>query len=492
MSVIDVFGMCIKNLVKRKLRTLLTLLGVMIGTGSIILMISLGLATDAQFAQMIEDRNLDMTVIGVWQQGGWHWTPELGNHQVDAGPEITDAVVDRILRIPAVSMATPIIQGRLVLRSGPYAMESWNVTGIRPEAMAHMGYNVEYGRLLQEGDEFAAVFSSRTERHFFDMGGDQWWAYRVWGDGDRDAVYVDVMNDPIRMYYDINSLFRGRFMGEDDEFGIGLEEAMTPVRSFDLEVVGVLEHVVDMWGWDGGNDTIIMDIETLQMFNQLQTAAERRAQEEGNWWGGTPVFSAIPDDVRDAYDSLMVRVHNMDDTSRIAETIRDMGFNVSFEGDWIEQQRQLQAGMETLLAAIAAISMLVAAMNIANTMITSVTERTREIGIMKVIGATVSDVRKLFLAEAISIGLLGGIFGITLALFGSYAMNNFDIEFLNNLNMGVPDWMRVGDERPAISLITPWLCALALAVAGGVGIVSGFYPAWRATRLSALAAIRGE
>jgi ABC-type antimicrobial peptide transport system permease subunit len=74
-------------------------------------------------------------------------------------------------------------------------------------------------------------------------------------------------------------------------------------------------------------------------------------------------------------------------------------------------------------------------------------------------------------------------------------MNNFDIAFFNDLNMGVPDWMLMygGAETVSnISLVTPWLCGLALAVACGVGLVSGFYPAWRATRLSALAAIRGD
>jgi len=487
--------MCVKNLVKRKLRTLLTLLGIMIGTSSIILMISLGAATDAQFAQMIEERNLDMTVINVWQRGGWEWDPNEGMREVDSGPELTDAIADRIGRIRGVNVSTPIMRGEILLRSGPYAMTPWNVTGIRPEAMAQMGYNVEAGRLLQEGDEFAAVFSSNTEKYFFDTGGDQWWPYRVWGDGDRDAVYVDVFNDPIRLYYDTESLWRGaRFGGgDDDDFGLEIEEALAPIRSFDLEVVGILEHVDDMWGGMGGNDAIYMDIETLQTLNQLRMEANRRrAQDEGDWWTGISTFSAIPETVRESYDQLMVRVESMDDTRRVAEAIRDMGFGVNFEGDWIDQQRQSQQAIETLLSAIAAISLLVAAINIANTMITSVTERTREIGIMKVIGATISDVRKLFLTEAVVISLLGGLFGISLALFGSYAMNNFDIEFLSNLNMGVPEWLRVSDERPKISLITPGLCLFSLAVAGVIGIISGFYPAWRATRLNALAAIRGE
>jgi ABC-type antimicrobial peptide transport system permease subunit len=86
---------------------------------------------------------------------------------------------------------------------------------------------------------------------------------------------------------------------------------------------------------------------------------------------------------------------------------------------------------------------------------------------------------------------MGGILGVGLALGGSYAMNNFDIAFLANLNMGAPDWAMVG-EQADISIITPWLCGLALAIASGVGLASGYYPAWRATRLSALAAIRGD
>jgi ABC-type lipoprotein release transport system permease subunit len=471
MKISDVFVMCIKNLFKRKLRTLLTLSGVMIGTASIILMISLGEATDAQFAQMIEDRNLDMTMISVWQRGGWEWDPDEGMRQVEEGMEITDAVVDRVMRIPGVATATPMMRGEIVLRCGPYAMQAWNVVGIRPEAMPYLGYNLEYGRFIQAGGEFEAVFSSRTERHFFDMSGDEWWAYRVWGDGDADTIYVDVFNDAIRLYYDTDSLWRGRVfgMGDDDDFGMDLEEAFTPIRSFDLQVVGMLEHEIDMWGWDGGNDTIYMDIETLQQLAQFRAEAQRRQQQEGDWWG-TPTFSVIPEETRESYDNLTVRVQAMEDTHRVAELIRDMGFNVDFAGDWIDQQREVQRGMETLLFLIALVSMLVAAMNIANTMITSVTERTREIGIMKVIGATLSDIRKLFLAEAVLIGMLGGIFGIALALLGSYAMNNLDIEFLNNLNMGVPEWMRVGDERPPISLITPLLCFAALAVAAGVGI----------------------
>jgi len=125
-------------------------------------------------------------------------------------------------------------------------------------------------------------------------------------------------------------------------------------------------------------------------------------------------------------------------------------------------------------------------------MITSVTERTKEIGVMKVIGASIKDIRRMFLLEAVMIGIMGGIMGIGLSLTGSYVLNNFDVPFLEGL--GPPDMGMWGPEVPAgaVSLITPSLLLLALGVAAGVGLIAGYFPARRATKLSALAAIRAE
>jgi len=491
MRLSDVIGMCLRNLWKRKLRTFLTLLGVIIGTGSIIVMISLGLATDAQFAQMIEDAGLDMTAIDVFRPwGGEIWRPD---GTLEHTVELTDETANRISRIPGVLVATPMMQTEIILIHGQYAM--WGqVMGLRPEALELMGYETEFGRLLEPGDEnFAVVIGSRMERQFFStrpvggtlmFGSDRYWRERQ---GEEVETLVDIFNDPIRMYYDWSALWRGS--EDDDDFaGHEMDENFVPIRSVPFDIIGVLEHQ-DMGMWGGGsNATIYMNIEGVQQLMRMRYETERRNEAENEWL--IRMQRRAPDE---SFDRIFVRVDNMNNTRDVAEAIEAMGYGVSFQGDWIDQQRQQQAGIQTLLAAIAAVSLAVAAINIANTMITSVTERTREIGVMKVIGATLSDIRKLFLLEAAAIGLIGGLFGIALALGLSYAMNNFDIAFLQNMGMGVPEWMRQpGEVPPDISLITPWLCLLALGVAGTVGIVSGFYPAWRATRLSALAAIRGE
>ncbi|MCL2355761.1 MAG: ABC transporter permease [Defluviitaleaceae bacterium] len=490
MSIFDTVGMCLRNLYKRKLRTFLTLLGVIIGTGSIILMISLGLGTNAQFARMAEDMNLNMTEIEVAPQwGGTMWSPDGGMvemHQRD----LTDESVERFLRIPGVRTATPMMSSSIMFRSGPYTMIT-QVVGVRPDALALMGHNMEYGRLLTDDDaEFTFVFSTRSERGFFDASDRTVWnSPRQWDPSDDLPTLVDIFNDDIRIYYDASSFWNTRDWGHggNDDFGFDLDEGFVAARSFDINIVGVIAAPVVDLRW-GGGQTIYTDIETLQALVAMQSESERRAAEESEH---DPRFSAVIGGPRQTYQDVRVRTTSMDNTADIAEVIREMGYQVWFPGDWINNMRDSQRGMETLLFAIAAISLFVAAINIANTMITSVTERTREIGVMKVIGASIADIRKLFLLEAAVIGLLGGIFGVILALIISYVMNTFDIPFLADLGMGVPDWM-IGEERGAMSVIPWWLCLVALGVAIGVGLVSGFFPAFRATRLSALAAIRGD
>jgi len=463
-------------------------------------MMSLGMATQAQFDDLMESMGADMTVITVRSAQWGRPTPGGGWAQPDDFvPELDDAAIDAFDQLPGVLVASPVIQGSVFFRSGRYVMEAW-VMGVRPAALAQMGYTLQYGRFLEDGDEFGAVFGALAELDFYlptDSEMPRGW--NMWGlDLDNIEHFVDVFNDPILLSYDrrLAPWWTGGFMGsgmmddDDDDFGgVDVDEFFRPITTFDLDVVGVLARVDETQPWR--DRQIYMDIYVLQELDWLRREAQREDEQE--WWG---IFSPIPG-VREraTFDTAFVRVENVDHTHRIAEAINDMGFWAEFHGEWIDIQRRQQEGIRVLLIAIAAISLLVAAINIANTMITSVTERTKEIGVMKVIGAAIKDIRRMFLLEAVMIGILGGIFGIGVSLIGSYALNNFDIEFLDGLRP--PDMSGVMGEAPAVgdvvvSLITPSLLLLALGVAAGVGLVAGYFPARRATRLSALAAIRSD
>jgi len=494
MSVFDVFGLCVRSLVKRKLRTFLTLLGVIIGTSSIILMMSLGMATEAQFAEMMEGMDADLTVINIGP-ARWVQTPGGGWEMADFFPELDDFAIDSFLAIPGVSVASPIISGQVFMRSGRYGAQSWDVMGIRPEALAMMGHNLAYGRFLGASngmENIEAVFGGLAELNFYEPFSDHMRTWEMWSlDLDNIEHFVDVVNDPIQISYDSRlapPLWDPRqWGGQIDDDMDDIEDVFRPLTRFDLNVVGVLERTGRNW-----DDTrIYMSIDVLEELNWLRNEAQREQEQE--WFGWFSPIRGVRE--RTTYERAFVRVTNMNDTHRVAEAITEMGFETTYAGEMINNQRRQQQSIRTLLTAIAAISLLVATINIANTMITSVTERTREIGVMKVIGAAIKDIRRMFLLEAVMIGLLGGLFGIGVSLIGSYVLNNFDVPFLEGL--GPPDmsgwWgMPAVPENPTVSLITPSLLFLALGVAAGVGLIAGYFPARRATKLSALAAIRTD
>ena len=138
--------------------------------------------------------------------------------------------------------------------------------------------------------------------------------------------------------------------------------------------------------------------------------------------------------------------------------------------------------VQLVLGGIGSITLLVAAIGIINTMVMSIYERTREIAIMKVIGATFNDIRLMFLAEAGLIGLLGGIFGLIFSYTLSFIVNKFAVGIMGGM----------GAEGSAISVIPWWLAVFAIVFSILIGLLAGVYPANRAVKLSPIEAMRNN
>lgn len=137
----------------------------------------------------------------------------------------------------------------------------------------------------------------------------------------------------------------------------------------------------------------------------------------------------------------------------------------------------MQQILQLVLAGIGSVSLIVAAIGITNTMIMSIYERTKEIGVMKVIGCYLKDIRTMFLFEAGFIGFFGGVVGIIISYGASFALNKVALLMSNNENM-------------VLSVIPFWLALAAIVFSTMVGVVSGYFPARRAMKLSALDAIK--
>ena len=162
----------------------------------------------------------------------------------------------------------------------------------------------------------------------------------------------------------------------------------------------------------------------------------------------------------------------------VTQMITAMGYQAYNDAEWIESEQQTLNMIEAVLGGIGAVSLLVAAIGITNTMMMSIYERTKEIGIMKVLGCDMRNIGALFLLEAGCIGFFGGVVGLIL----SYSMSGVINYLVANSGMGVD----------TISYIPFWLAGMALLFAILVGMIAGFFPARRAMKLSPLAAIHNE
>mgnify|MGYP000523734055 CR=1 FL=1 len=160
-----------------------------------------------------------------------------------------------------------------------------------------------------------------------------------------------------------------------------------------------------------------------------------------------------------------------------------------------EEMQQQVIKSQMIFGGIAAVSLFVAAINIINTMTMAIYERTREIGVMKVLGCELGSIRTMFLLESSTIGFIGGLIGVAFSLLASFVLNNLSTILaafgqgggldLSGL-MGGGYYYMDGGGSAAISIIPPWLMLAALVFATLVGLVAGILPANKAVRISAL------
>ena len=206
---------------------------------------------------------------------------------------------------------------------------------------------------------------------------------------------------------------------------------------------------------------------------------------KGKAWPGQPKTKSGKAVGEVIYDSIIVGSTDLEYTKEVMEQIREMGFQVDSNIEFIDSMRKQSANQQMVLGGIGGISLFVAAIGIANTMMMSVYERTKEIGIFKVLGCSLKNIRNIFLAEACLIGLIGGILGIGLSFIVSSILNNASGQGLEALGI-----YGVGAEGSPLSIIPLWLVAGAIGFATIIGMLAGVMPARRAMKLSALEALR--
>lgn len=223
--------------------------------------------------------------------------------------------------------------------------------------------------------------------------------------------------------------------------------------------------------------TQIVGIQNGFATRAIDIGIEERAAMKG-WWFDDPDFL-----VRDGYDAITVRAENIAAVPAVTEAIEAENLEVQSLGTILDVANQVLGLIQALLGSVGGLALLVAALGVANTMMMAIYERTREIGVLKALGASTGEIRRLFTVEAGMIGLIGGVFGL---IFGTLLGKLIDwIGHRYLINEGITG---VGP----LSVVPWWLALGAVAFAAVIGILAGLYPAARAARLDPVTALRHE
>jgi ABC-type antimicrobial peptide transport system permease subunit len=322
---------------------------------------------------------------------------------------------------------------------------STEFVGIDTEVLEKFNYEVKEGRMLTPNDKYGVLFGSSIPSWFYNP-----------NKNDYSSEPVDVVDEKI-------------IISADWELGMkkkSSDQNKIKYPEFKGKGVGVLAAENDESAYRVYMN--IKDVEEIQIANQK---ARKETVNTVSRHGKT-------------YNQAWVYVEDIDDVKGVIEVLKeDMGYHTYSPTDFLNAMQDTANMIQMVLGGIGGISLFVAALGITNTMIMSIYERTREIGVMKVIGANLKDIGKMFLIEAGLIGFGGGIIGLVVSFLISFLMNHFLAGLMGSM---------LGTIGSKVSII-PWYVALgALAFATFVGVAAGYIPAKRAMNLSALESLRNE
>ncbi len=447
---IDLLRMSVSNLWRRKLRTFLTVLGVIIGTASIVVMISLGLGLSKSTMEQYE-RSGGLTTITVYQGDSVY---DGSSSDVNAG-RLTDSTTDAIKNIPHVEIVSPVLSINPILKAGPYECYL-SVRAMSIEALEKMNIPLGEGsQLPTDPDNLEFLYGNQVIMDFYNARTGEYF----YGTG--ETADIDLVNDPMFFIMDTNAYWNAQ-SGGTDESGNPIPQP----KKYMYPSSGVVEGTIDDYNEFSWYAYCNLDALKTQLKKIFKNSAIPGQPTNSN---GKPYKEWY-------YDEMYVSVDELDNVLEVQKQITEMGYSAYSNAEWIEQSQEQMGMIQAVLGGIGAVSLFVAAIGIANTMMMSIYERTKEIGIMKVLGCSLGRIRDLFLMEAAFIGLSGGAVGLMLS---------YGISVMINALLGE-------SYGGSISYIPPWLALVSLVFAVVIGMLAGLMPALRAMKLSALSALRNE
>jgi putative ABC transport system permease protein len=429
----DLFRLVLENLNRLRFRAAFSAVGVVIGTTAVVVLIALGMGLYRASIQSISSSVGSMNEITVLP--GAVLRAFAGQSAGISGNEtINTAFLEEMRRRPDVLAVTPresVAQAALTMRQLSLFVTP---VGVDPAAIRGMGWTVEKGSLsLGRG---SALLGSKAIESFVDP---------------RRRESVPFQPEEL--------------VGQSVTLTVSRtgDEGKLESRTVRLRISGVLSE-------RGGQDDYML-------FLPLSEAESLNA-----WTAGRTINR-----VREGFDQASIIPRSPADSLTIETELLRRGFYAISARTMLQAMNLVFLMIQGVLGGVGGIALLVAGVGIANTLTMAIYERTREIGLMKALGATNRAVMFIFLGEAGAIGFLGGLGGVLLGLLLSGAAN-----LLYGLYLQSQGAASVTGASEPITFVPLWLPLAAVLFATAVGILSGLYPAQRAARLEPVVALKYE
>ncbi len=432
MKISDMLATAFLNLWRRKMRAFLTVLGMVIGVASIVVMVSLGIGIKQATIESFAGTG-SLTTIRV---DSYSWVDNGNGSGTSRQTELNKKSVTSFRKIAGVQSVMPLETAYGMLKSGRYVCDVTFI-GIDAETAADFGFELSEGTLPSGGgaSTYEIALGAWTLNSFYDSN-----SYRQAVDSQGNPRVTS--SSHMQLTFDYRNIYQDSY-DEDSE-------TETPLGDFyKVKVTGVVSQENNDYAY-----YCLMEI------NQLEKLAKANKSYTGFEEG--------------EYDTVLVKCEEIEDVKTVKAAIEDMGYGTYSLQDAVELAEESTKNVQYLLGAIGGVALLVAAIGIMNTMMMSIFERTKEIGIIKVLGCRIDNIAGLFLAESAYIGLFGGALGLGLSYGISVLLN----QLLQSSGLR--------------SIIPAYLALGAVGFSILVAMAAGLYPAMRAMKLSPLAAIRNE
>lgn len=441
MGFFDLLALILDNLGRRKARVALTAIGVIIGTAAVVVLVSLAIGLQ---------RNANEQLAGIGDLTQIQVMPNYGEYPGGPGPVVVETggssttnqqlITDQSLSDLAALAGVTAVIPRDYLQTG--GMITFNrletyagLIGVGIDDLSVLGLEAREGSLeLSRG---AAVVGSMVSQNFYDP---------RWRPGQEPPTPPDLNGANVRL-----TLIKWTQDGQEVR------------KSYPIRITGVIAESRTEADW-----SIYMTLNEVTAYNEWATG--RRINRN-----------------RDGYPMAVVKVDDVGKVLDITEQITALGYQAFTPQSFVQGINSFYLVLQVIFGGVGAIALLVAAIGIANTMAMAILERTREIGLMKAVGATNRDVLSVFLGEAAGIGFIGGLGGVTLGWVAGQVINVLAMAYFAGQSA------QQGGPPPSVAVYTPlWLPIFALIFATVIGLVSGLYPALRAATLIPVNALKYE